>query len=205
MSETRTEYTKWLKWFIANGGKPTHYYDYPFDRQDFILAKQDGRYLGGCGSQSINLIVPEHVTSFTVDAIGHSTIYQYDIDKMKNAHFVPQFEDVCLDYSARAKEREESIKWEKRMEEMEKQYLSRQNLLSSKYDNHKCEQYVTRAKQKEERRLDLEEKKADYKAQMEGKARMDDYNNKKANEGWLQLIGIGAFFLILYSFVMAMN
>ena len=43
------------------------------------------------------------------------------------------------------------------------------------------------------------------KEESEYKVRMDDYNNKKANEGWLQLIGIGAFFLILYSFVMAMK
>jgi hypothetical protein len=199
MNETLQEYKKWLKWFLANGGRATHYYDYSFNNQDFIVAKQNGKYLGGFGSQSINLVVPEHVTNFTIDDIGHSNIYQYDMKKMKNVTFIPQFEDVCLDYESQVKEMLRKKEWEEYKQEMERKHQERKELLQQ-YDNgiNHIEKRIERGlKERKER---MEERRAEYEAQSEGMMRTLEYNNKKADEvlrGFFIVIGLIAILTLL--------
>ena len=130
------------------------------------------------------------------------------MDKMNNRHGIPQYADLCFDYEARDKELKEDMEWEAKMRECkreykrkyEREYEERQQLLKQ-YDNFKCETYVEKERKKQEREERLQERRAEY----EDKARMNEYNNKKANEGWLQLIGIGLFFLILIGYVSSLH
>ncbi len=202
MTEALQEYKKWLRWFLDNGGKATHYYQYSFDTQDFIVAKQNGKYLGGYGSDSINLIVPEHVTSFTIDEIGHSNVYEYDMAKMKHVTFIPQFEDICLDYESKREEMLRNKEWEEYIKKSRRKHEERKELLQQ-YDNGRnhIERKIERIR--EERKERIEERRAEYEAQSEGRMRTLEYNNKKADEAFFQillfvLVAVAVFALLSY-------
>jgi hypothetical protein len=71
------DYTDWLKGFIDNGGKPTHYYNYDMPR-DFYVPKM-GLVIpsGHCGSLSFQVIVPIGMT-VTHKGFNHCNIYLMD-------------------------------------------------------------------------------------------------------------------------------
>lgn len=90
------EYVKWLNWYVENGGHVTHMYNYPSNGWGWVVAKQGGRYSGGYGADSINLIIPEHVTEYTLEEAGHSSVFVYDMEAMKASQVrVPQFSDCA--------------------------------------------------------------------------------------------------------------
>jgi hypothetical protein len=72
---TPEDYLKWLSGFFENGGKPTHFYDYPMD--DFYVAKEDFYCKPLYGASSINIIVPESV-KYLGGKTGHNNIYLMD-------------------------------------------------------------------------------------------------------------------------------
>lgn len=96
----KEEYTKWLQWYVSQGFKPTHYYDYDFDHTNWVVAEKGKKYLSGCGARAIYVVAPEGVNDFKVDDLGQGKIYQYDKSKpvIGTYDYVPQYKDVCVDY-----------------------------------------------------------------------------------------------------------
>src|SRR5581483_6914331 len=68
------QYIDWLNGYIAQGRMPTHYYDYPWQRTNFLLALEDFRLGGECGSDARPIIVPSNVRFLGGD-LGHNNLY----------------------------------------------------------------------------------------------------------------------------------
>lgn len=87
---TTTEYVEWLKGYLANGGRITHYYDRPFPAERFLYAVQSFVLADERGSVAREIIVPKGIR-FSGD-LGHNRLY---IMKGFEAigHSVPVFGD----------------------------------------------------------------------------------------------------------------
>lgn len=73
---TPVQYARWLRGYLAKGGKITHYYERDFPTSLFYFVKQDCEIMELFGSHSLHLIVPEHVTVKAVNgSFGHSELY----------------------------------------------------------------------------------------------------------------------------------
>ena len=89
---TASQYNEWIAGFIANGGQPTHCYDYPMSNQRFYVAMKDFKLLALFGSRAINVIVPKGI-EVKSDDLGHSHLYFMDGFTCRGG-FVPIFEDT---------------------------------------------------------------------------------------------------------------
>lgn len=89
---TIEEYMDWVRGYIENGGKPTHYYDYPFSQESFVIAKHNFTMMPRYGAKSINIIVPKGVYVMGKD-IGHSNLYFMDGYRQVGGN-VPIYEDM---------------------------------------------------------------------------------------------------------------
>jgi len=92
---TREDYVEWLKGHMANGGEPTHVYDYPISRKikEFGVAHVNLRMpkpLYGANSLSI---IFEPGVEFLGGSLGHSQLYF--MDGFRNVGgFVPVYNDI---------------------------------------------------------------------------------------------------------------
>jgi hypothetical protein len=68
------EYIEWLNGYLNKGGKPTHYYDYPFARPAFLSARRDFTTDGECGSHSRHIIVRRQ-HRYKGGELGHNNIF----------------------------------------------------------------------------------------------------------------------------------
>lgn len=113
MSEAFNEYKKWLEWFIEEGGKPKLYKDIDFPKNTYIVARENGFYKGGYGSDLIRLIIPKNISDVTIVELGHSLIYTYKKEDYKMIYEelgddpfksgnVYQYRDLCLDFQAKS-------------------------------------------------------------------------------------------------------
>lgn len=72
---TLEEYLDWFQIWRWSGNKPTHYYDYPFERwETWLFAKEDFRTDGECGAWAAHIIVPKGIQHLG-GAIGHNQLY----------------------------------------------------------------------------------------------------------------------------------
>lgn len=78
------QYLLWMEGFIAEGGKPTHFYDYPFDRPTWLYTSLDFAVNGECGARSQNVIVEAGATVLNPNpwkpfgGYGHNHLYLMD-------------------------------------------------------------------------------------------------------------------------------
>lgn len=85
------DYIPWLEGHIANGGRPTHEYDYPFPRWGWFVAIDDIEPVALYGAQSISIIVPPGISVGAGDW-GHCELFFMD-DFTSNS-IVPIFLDT---------------------------------------------------------------------------------------------------------------
>lgn len=88
---TVTEYAAWLKAWLDAGNQPTHYYDYPFERQTWLTAQRNFTTGGECGANAVHVVVPAGV-SYEGGALGHNQLYFMD-GATQCGDFVPVFND----------------------------------------------------------------------------------------------------------------
>lgn len=88
---TLDEYVAWLRLYLDQGGRPTHYYDYPFRGERWLIAEQDFTTGGECGTFSAEIIVPEGV-EYLGGGRGHNELYFMD-GARHIGHVVPVFDD----------------------------------------------------------------------------------------------------------------
>src|ERR1700761_197890 len=69
-----SDYLSWYREFYANGGRPTHFYDYPWQRWNFLFAKSDFRLGGECGSAARHIIVGNS-SAWIGGELGHNMLY----------------------------------------------------------------------------------------------------------------------------------
>lgn len=76
---TVEDYRKWLSGFVAKGGVPTHFYDYPIGRSldDWLVVEADFELLPLYGSRSLNIIVAKEA-KFKGGNPGHTELYFID-------------------------------------------------------------------------------------------------------------------------------
>jgi len=84
------EYRAWLSGHLANGGKATHFYDYPFERWDFYTASKSASLSAQYGASSYCVIAPEGIT---ITSGGHNHVYSMD-GFTCDSSIVPMFSDV---------------------------------------------------------------------------------------------------------------
>ena len=76
-SATHNDYINWLKGFIANGGKPTHYYDYDMPNDFYVATNGFEIKHSFCGALSFQVIVPVGITIIPT-SLGHCNLYLMD-------------------------------------------------------------------------------------------------------------------------------
>lgn len=88
---TLDDYLNWLRLWLVQGNQPTHYYDYPFSKWDWLVAQRDFTTGGECGTDAANIIVPQGIHHVGGD-LGHNTLYLIDGPSLQG-DVVPVFED----------------------------------------------------------------------------------------------------------------
>jgi hypothetical protein len=103
---TVDQYIAWLKGYIKRGGKPTHFYDYPFDGEDFryassrVVVDSDYEY----GSSSRHIIVARNVTTERTNPAGffdgwaHTKLF-FMHGYRTNSYVVPVYSDPEFDFT----------------------------------------------------------------------------------------------------------
>lgn len=106
IKDAKHHYSEWLKWYIAKGGRVTHTYSYPLAQHRWVIAKKDGKYLGGAGAKSYHLLIPEGVTGVELIDPQHCPVYSYE-ERHENVSFVPQYSDCLYDPDQAKKHRDD--------------------------------------------------------------------------------------------------
>lgn len=88
-------YIEWLRGHVANGGRITHAYDYPFSRWGFLTAKRHFTTDGECGSQAVAIIAPSGVRHLGGN-LGHNKLYFMDGFEQRGG-LVPVYADPEFD------------------------------------------------------------------------------------------------------------
>jgi len=91
------DYRKWLKGFVAKGGKITNVYDYPIssDLSDWFVAHRAFEISPLFGASSINIIAQEGVELLGGE-LGHNEIYFLDNYEHMGSN-VPTYTDMKLE------------------------------------------------------------------------------------------------------------
>jgi hypothetical protein len=84
------EYRHWLNGFLENGGKVTHYYDYPFSRQTFYTAMSSGHLTPQYGASSFCVLAPAGVK---ITSGGHNNVLHVE-GFSASGSFIPMFSDI---------------------------------------------------------------------------------------------------------------
>lgn len=91
---TKTDYMRWLKGFLENGGEVTHVYDYDMHLIGWEVVTQDFEISPLYGSESKNLIVEEGVV-LKGGAEGHCGMYFMDGFRL-HCGIVPIYSDIIF-------------------------------------------------------------------------------------------------------------
>jgi hypothetical protein len=89
---TLDDYMQWLRSWLRAGNRPTHFYDYPFERWTWLVAQQDFVTGGECGSNAVSIIVPAGVHQS--GEIGHNNLFFMDGPAVRDYGIVPVFADA---------------------------------------------------------------------------------------------------------------
>lgn len=120
---TVSEYAAWLKAWTEAGGQPTHYYDYPFQRQTWLTAQRDFTTGGECGANAVQILVPAGV-SYEGGPLGHNELYFME-GATQRGGLVPVFADPVFATLADsmpafiARKQEEDRAFERQIEDAE--------------------------------------------------------------------------------------
>lgn len=90
-SATLEDYLSWLQAWLVCGGGASHYYDYPFERWRWLIARRDFTTGGECGSKSVNIVVPKGVRHIT-GSRGHNKLFLLD-GPVVHGQVVPVFDN----------------------------------------------------------------------------------------------------------------
>ena len=71
---TGEDYLGWLRGFLAQGGMPSHNYDYPIAREPFYVAQKDFSLLPLYGAAALHIIVPHAYNCWGTDP-GHCAVF----------------------------------------------------------------------------------------------------------------------------------
>ena len=117
------EYLTWLRAWLDAGHQPTHAYDYPWSRQEWLTATRDFTLGGECGADSVRIIVPTGIEWARGD-LGHNSLYFLDGPKQMG-DVVPVFSDPQFEVLPGVAEfiREEKLRhvaWEREVEARKK-------------------------------------------------------------------------------------
>lgn len=91
---TPKNYIDWLKGFIDNGGKPTHYYDYDMPNYFYIATNGFEIKYSFCGALSFQVIVPIGITVIPT-SLGHCNLYLMDGFKQKGS-WIPVYQNTIF-------------------------------------------------------------------------------------------------------------
>lgn len=86
------DYKEWLEGYMLAGGKPTHFYDYNLP-SDFYVAIGNFSTMPLYGAQSVNIIVPRHISVTNMNGLGHCNIYFMEDFRMLGS-WVPVYNDI---------------------------------------------------------------------------------------------------------------
>lgn len=91
---TTEDYKRWLRGFLAKGGKISHVYDYPMSQtiSEWFVAFKDFEISPLYGASSVYIIVQSGVR-FLGGNLGHSGLYFMD-EYTQNGGFVPIYSDL---------------------------------------------------------------------------------------------------------------
>lgn len=95
---TTGEYCNFLRAYLSTGDnrKPTHDYDYPFERVGFFVANRDVCVPKACGSSAFYVLVPRGIKAqFGCDGHNHGALYLSDGSVASGSRpWVPIYTDV---------------------------------------------------------------------------------------------------------------
>ncbi len=89
---SQDDYLKWLRGFLENGGKITHFYDYMFP-DGFHKALRGFNMIPLCGSSAVQIIVPKGVEITSFQGLGHCDLYLMDGFKVQGG-WVPIYKGM---------------------------------------------------------------------------------------------------------------
>jgi hypothetical protein len=72
------DYARWLKLHLNQGGRITHFYDYPMARAGFLVALRPFVLGGECGADARHILMPEGASWNAGGGMGHNTVYLAD-------------------------------------------------------------------------------------------------------------------------------
>lgn len=84
-------YLRWLEKWLTAGNQPTHYYDYPATRWNWLVAQEGFRTGDECGANAVNIIVPSGIR-WLGGGRGHNKLYFMDGPSHQGG-VVPVFEE----------------------------------------------------------------------------------------------------------------
>ena len=91
-SAKAVHYKKWLRGYISNGGKPTHFYDYKMPA-NFYIPKSDIKMIDLYASMSINIIVGR---GFKISgSLGHCSVFYMD-NFVTQGIFIPVYSNTIV-------------------------------------------------------------------------------------------------------------
>lgn len=90
---TAADYAVWLALHLKQGGRITHFYDYPMNRAGMLTALQPFSLAGECGAEAHSILVPEGV-AFLGGDLGHCNLLMSG-GSLKG-HFVPVYSDEAF-------------------------------------------------------------------------------------------------------------
>ncbi len=89
---TIDDYKEWLAGYLLHGGKPTHYYNYPFPRDTFYVAKMGFDLPARYGAGSISVIIPAGI-QIHYKQLGHNKLYYLDGWQVEG-RWIPVYKDI---------------------------------------------------------------------------------------------------------------
>lgn len=96
---TTHQYLLWLDGYLANGGRPTHDYDYAFGVRGWLYAPCGFAVNGECGSNSLHVIVERGAEVSNPNpwkpfgGYGHNSLYLMDDFRVVGNRWVPIYSD----------------------------------------------------------------------------------------------------------------
>ena len=99
---TRRDYEDWLVAFFSDGGAPTHYYDYPWNRSDrwYKISEHTSCEIPALwGSDSISVIIEEGADVMVSEECSHNNLYLYSeflVFRKREINFIPIYSDLVI-------------------------------------------------------------------------------------------------------------
>lgn len=87
-------YRRWLKGFLALGGKPTHFYDYFMPRRDWYIARKSFIIFPLYGAYAVQIIIPPTIEVDENEGLGHNHLFYINGYTVSGSEWVPVFSNT---------------------------------------------------------------------------------------------------------------